>query len=301
MAARGMTSSRRETAGGADWVFLAPSQQDDVWLAALRATGRPIILYGEAAAAEGGKGRPLTLVLDTAGFQPGAAGVVVVPDLGGTAAATARRYGLDALPGLWVGSRLLAEACALPVEQWLVDPVPGTDTALSAGLVVSIPSDEATRPAMNPDGAFEEAVADAFGLFAAGPPPVGKRCRWAPALFSHDRARTGSHIGAGTLDVTGRPRILLHGPNFSLPQGRWRILARFEVDAAAARCAFRIEWGDNSDFAFHRFTPGRPGRYQLELSHDWTGPAPAEMRLILETATIDGRLVLEGLDLERTA
>ncbi|NBB53301.1 hypothetical protein GVN24_34010 [Rhizobium sp. CRIBSB] len=301
MAARSMTGSKRRRDGAGEWIFLAPSFEDDAWIAALRATGRPVVLHGEDGAAGGEQGSPLTLVLDTAGFLPAFPGSVLVPDLAGTASATARRYGLDALPGLWVGSRLLAEACALPVERWVVDPGAGADTPLSPDLVVAAPAPDAARPATPADAAFEAAVAEAFGLFSAGPPSVGTRCRWAPSLFSHDRARTGASAVPGTLDVTGRPRILLHGPNFSLPQGRWRILARFEVDAAAARCAFRVEWGDNSEFAFHRFTPGRAGRYQLELSHTWSGPSPAEIRVILETATIDGRLSLEGVELERMA
>ena len=283
------------------WIALIPAPDDAAWIAALHTTAaaasRAVVLYG--ADTQGGNiGVPLDLVLDTMRFRTEAAGVVLAPDVTDVAAAASRRYGLGDRQGLWVGSRLLAEACALPGARWIIDPAPGSAVSLSPALSVTVPAAPALTPPRSP---FASAAATALRLFQGGPPGVGSKSRWDPALFDYSRSRpaTGPHIGA--VDITGRARILVSGPHFALPTGRWRAVVRFDIDPAAASLGFRLEWGDDVGFAHHRFTPGRAGRFELELSHDWAAAAPAEIRLILETATIDGLVTFNVLDLDRTA
>ena len=291
MAARGLGR------GAAHGVILPPSGDFDGWLAALTeaaaAGGWSLIPFdgGEAPKLES---RTIPLLFDAAqaASLPGLSWTVVAPGLDGAVRATAARYGLPLEQGLWVASRLLAAACALPDARWIVEVDPGAGPVeILPGLSVTPP---ARAPAHDPD-----VVAEAMKLFDAGPPGVGAATNWRPELFSYDTRRPPLGPDARELDLTGAPQTMFGGPYVSLPPGRWRATIGFGIDAAAARRRFRLEWGDQAAFATHRFRPDQAGLYALEIDHRWDAAAPAEMRLVLEEGAIDGALTFDGLRLER--
>lgn len=217
--------------------------------------------------------------------------IVVAPDLGQAAQAAASAYDLPPEQGLWVVSRLLAEASTLSDALWITDQTRGA-IEIVPGLVVPAAGhlSEATDAG---------SARTALSLFADGPPLHGASAQWARELFRHTSTSGVVQGVPERLDITGRARILVFGPYVSLPPGDWRIRLRFWLDASAAKASWRLEWGDQARFATHAFRPGRAGRFEVELSHRWEDAAPSELRLALDVPAVDGVLGFEGVRVDR--
>ena len=200
--------------------------------------------------------------------------------------------------GVWVASRLLAGACLAPGGATrLTDENRGRSSnplELLPGLRVWIPVPDVSE-------AGRDAAALALSLYATGIPDIGTAADWPTGLFSFDRRNEGNPTAPAVQDLTGPPRILVHGPYIALPPGVWRAKIGFAVDSAAARHQYRLEWGDLRAFAEHRFTPGKAGLYELTIDYSWTAATPAEIRLILADGVIDGTLTFTGLTVIRIA
>lgn len=99
---------------------------------------------------------------------------------------------------------------------------------------------------------------------------------------------------AGALDLTGRRRLLQHGPYFDMAPGTWRITLGFILDAGTAMTDLRFEWGTAEDTVSAGHSINRPGVYEISLVRDWTAVAPAELRIWLDRSMFDGSLQFES-------
>lgn len=262
---------RLEAAAGEDWSVLPYAGQP---LSAI--PQRTILLVSDIAHARH---------LEPAGW------IVVALDPGDAARAAAVAYDLPPEQGLWVVSRLLAEASTLSDALWITDQ--------TVGAIEIVPGLRVPAAEHLPEATDAGAARTALSLFAGGPPRPGTSAEWTRDLFRHTSTSGVVQGVPERLDITGRGRILVFGPYVSLPPGDWRIRLRFWMDASAAKAAWRLEWGDQARFATHTFRPGRAGRFEVEISHRWEAAAPSELRLALDVPAVDGVLGFEGVWVDR--
>ena len=200
--------------------------------------------------------------------------------------------------GVWVASRLLAQACLPPCG---ATRLTDENRRLWSGPVELLPGLKISPPAPDQDELARSDAGLALDLYATGIPAIGATADWPTSLFSFDRRNDANPTNPAIQDLTGPPRILVYGPYITLPPGVWRARIRFVVDSAAARHQYRLEWGDQGAFAEHRFKPGRAGFYELTIDFRWTAAAPSEVRLVLANGAIDGTLEFTGLTVIRIA
>ncbi|MDZ4362855.1 hypothetical protein [Brevundimonas sp.] len=217
--------------------------------------------------------------------------IVVALAPGEAARAAAVAYDLPTEQGLWVVSRLLAEASTLSDALWITDQ--------TVGAIEIVPGLRVPAAEHLPEATDASAARTALSLFAGGPPRHGASAQWARDLFRHTSTSDVVQGVPERLDITGRGRILVFGPYVSLPPGDWRIRLRFWMDTSAAKASWRLEWGDQARFATHAFRPGRAGRFEVEISHRWEAAAPSELRLALDVPAVDGVLGFEGVRVDR--
>lgn len=117
---------------------------------------------------------------------------------------------------------------------------------------------------------------------------------WSPAHFIYDRKPIHVGEGAVTLDMTGPPRSLLRGPYLWAPKGRWKIAARFSIDADGARQELQFRWGPPLNPTTLRTSTERPGIYELELEAEWDEIDGMELTIALIHGCVSGELVFLG-------
>lgn len=76
---------------------------------------------------------------------------------------------------------------------------------------------------------------------------------------------------------------------------------RFSVDAAAARCVYRFDWGQSLDFTAHTIMPEQAGVYEIVLDYTWVEATPCEFRIILMQGAFEGSLTFLGGAMEPIA
>jgi len=193
--------------------------------------------------------------------------------------------------GLAEARRLTATrfaAAAAVVEQGGVRLDSEAETLMIPGLgPVSI------TPATGPVTAGAEPLA----FYATTPPAAGARADWPTSVFSFTlgQAPVG---GTPEIDLTGRGRILVHGPYFDLPKGWWRITVRFAVEPEDV-AYLRFDWGAGQDVTSYHTELDRSGDYQLVLDHLWTKTGPSELRIWAERGHFLGRMTLYDCAVER--
>ncbi len=114
---------------------------------------------------------------------------------------------------------------------------------------------------------------------------------WPPGLFLFPE-------GDGAIDLTGRARIVVHGPHQPLKAGEWRIAARFSVDTEGHPIVLRFEWGGAHDVTGSTVTIATSGLYEMNLDYDWPAGGPAALRVWVAQPTFAGRLTFLGAEVE---
>ena len=143
--------------------------------------------------------------------------------------------------GVWVASRLLAGACLVPGDATrLTDENRGR----SSNPLELLPGLRVRAPVPDQHDVGRDAAASALSLYATGMPDIGTAADWPTSLFSFDRRSEEDPAAPAVQDLTGPPRILIHGPYIALPPGVWRARIGFAVDSVGARHRYRLEWGD---------------------------------------------------------
>lgn len=135
-------------------------------------------------------------------------------------------------------------------------------------------------------------------IFNQIPPPVGVSAFWPASIFRRFDDETAG-AAAETIDLTGRGRILIHGPYLAIPAGRWRVTFNFEFEIPVGSVPFRFEWGEIADVVAHDVRVRESGRYSISLERDWVEAGRAEVRIWLYHAVFQGDFRLIGCMVER--
>lgn len=135
-------------------------------------------------------------------------------------------------------------------------------------------------------------------IFNTLPPPVGASALWPASIFRRFDDETRG-AAASEIDLTGRGRILIHGPYLAIPAGRWKVTFDFEFETPVGSAPFRFEWGQIADVVVHDARAAMSGRYSISLEHDWAEAGRAEVRIWLYHAVFQGSFRLLGCTVAR--
>lgn len=129
----------------------------------------------------------------------------------------------------------------------------------------------------------------ALAAIALLKPPLGS-CEgvWGPEIMSFTRGQDPEG-GSPEIDLTGRTRILVHGPNLTLPGGAWECAVRLSV-MPDDEVKLMFEWGSGDDVHRAHTVMTEPGDYEVTLDHSWLEPRPAELRIWAERGHFSGAL-----------
>lgn len=142
-------------------------------------------------------------------------------------------------------------------------------------------------------------VANPLAFYESLPPATGAKAAWSPDLFSYTH---GADHEGGTpdIDISGRARILVHGPYFQLPAGLWRVTARFSVEPDDD-AFLMFQWGVAADVATCYGAFDRSGLYEVVIDHRWEKAGTAEVRVWAERGHLFGKMTWLGCHVERLA
>lgn len=115
---------------------------------------------------------------------------------------------------------------------------------------------------------------------------------WPPGLFLFPE-------GDGAIDLTGRARIVVHGPYKALEPGLWRIRVKVRVETEGFAIPLRFEWGGADDVTGETVHIETAGHYEMSLDYDWPDGGHAALRLWVAQPTFAGRLTFLGAEVER--
>lgn len=137
-----------------------------------------------------------------------------------------------------------------------------------------------------------------LNIYSAGPALIGASANWpiSSLFYTKGQERTG---GDQLIDLTGRARILTHGPYIMLPPGCWRASLLFEVDCEGGGIFLRFDWGSVVSCETESFSIAESGCFRLVLEHQWHEPAEAELRVWASRAMFQGRLQLMDIQISR--
>lgn len=131
------------------------------------------------------------------------------------------------------------------------------------------------------------------------PPQVGASAVWAADVFDYTLKQEPTG-GSPEIELTGRGRILVHGPYLELPPGLWRITVRFTVfpDDIAY---LLFEWGVGAEVTPYRAEVTHEGAYELVIDHALAARGPMELRVWAERGHFMGRMKMGDCQVERVA
>jgi hypothetical protein len=195
---------------------------------------------------------------------------LVIPSPRTAAAEAAARYGISLTEARRFAAQQMAEACV--------------EAARTGEIVEVAPSCD------------ERSIDHSLDLYERGVPGPGAAAWWDRSLFFLGDAP--GEPCPPCIDITGRGRILVYGPLMALPPGRWRLSARFELCALAARHPWRVEFGVGPELTVMEIQPDGAGLYEVALEAAWGHIALAEARLWVLEPVFHGELRLHGARIE---
>ena len=167
-----------------------------------------------------------------------AAWVVLTADL-----QTAANTMLGRMPhAVHKGYKLLASQLA--AQAWLLENgAQSLDSSAEAldfpGLGRLVRSAKVAQPAPNAD-------AGPLAVYDRPIPAPGAAAEWPMDVFVFKNP-VKADFAPPNIDLTGRGRVVVHGPRYDLPSGRWRITARFAVETEGNDLYLKFEWGVGED------------------------------------------------------
>ena len=283
------------------WLILTPSVDQIGWRdaahSAAREAGWLVISEHQDGVFDDGLAR--LIVTDDAqrAVAAGASRIAaIVAEPESAPAAVAEAHGLVAPESNWHASALLARALSLAPEHRVVT---AAELAAKPREIVLFDALKLTPPISRAEFSKEPALAAAFKIYREVAASEHDAIQWSEALFDYCPKGSLNAPIPGMLDITGRPRMLVHGPYLSMPTGLWRACIRFGVDQDAAKHQYRLDWGTRTATVSEYVTPTSPGIYELMLDFDWTEVDVAEVRLILMEGSFTGALLFQGITVAR--
>lgn len=137
-----------------------------------------------------------------------------------------------------------------------------------------------------------------LAIYACLPVKPGATASWSPEVY---KSPMSILPGVGSIDLTGRDRLLIQGPYFEITPGSWSLTADFEIEAPAFGIPLAFEWGHDADVVRLTETIRRPGLYRVTLEHVWVDANHADFKVLLTQPTFQGGLRLVGSLITRTA
>lgn len=195
-------------------------------------------------------------------------------------------------------ARAIARHFGLTLDETAI--VDAVEHLAAAGLAPDRPTDLGWWEGLQGDERriAEGALAPFVDYLATGnlPPLI-----WERELFFF--GETGAERVAGTIDITGRARCLLHGPYVTVPPGAWSLALRLQLSREAADHEFRVEVFSDSQLASGTVRPEAEGRVDAHLAFEVDGLAdhPLSIRLSTQRAAFDGAVTLINATLVRAA
>jgi hypothetical protein len=290
--------------GRARWIVLTPSTDDDGWRREIAhaASAAGLRVNIERTLNDAGYDDPeqvfvtedaaLALAADPAAI------VAIMPEPETAPDAVAEMYDLYAPHSVWHASILLARASDLAAKHAIIT---ARDLARKPTMLRLFGDMEVIPPKSIAEASRRPAVTAAFSMYRDNDLAHSTPIPWSEKLFVYDERAARDWPDWGVLDVTGRPRILVWGPNVALPPGVWRGVVRFGVDDAAASRGLRIDWGTRTMCVSEHVVPGRAGLYEIALDWYFEEADAAEMRLILTEGSFMGSLMFQGMTVQRVA
>ncbi len=132
------------------------------------------------------------------------------------------------------------------------------------------------------------------------PPIPGDEVEWKPSIFSYC-LRDKDYGGSPRIDLTGRGRLLMHGPALHLSPGHWSAELKLSVEREDSSPVLRFEWGHDPEFAVVEAVVTADGFYSVQLDRLWTAAGPAHFRLWIVNSVFEGRLDVLGCSVRRLA
>lgn len=128
----------------------------------------------------------------------------------------------------------------------------------------------------------------------------GTTATWSPRWFVFPGGFDGS-VDEPQIDLTGRMRPVIYGPDFELPAGRWRVDLGFTVDPEKAHAPLLFEWGSGVEFCRIMTEIRHRGAYSVSLDRLWPEAGPVQLRIWPAHPVFQGRLGFRGCRVTRVA
>ena len=147
-------------------------------------------------------------------------------------------------------------------------------------------------------GPSGSAALDVYGKAGSS---TGEPTPWDLSLFQYPVGPPGHELDSGRplIDLTGRGRILVHGPYIVLPVGTWAVDLEVIIDPEGGTAHLRFEWGVDLEVEAADPAVDRRGRYRIRLVREWTEPGEAQVRIWTQFPHFQGRLELLSCAVER--
>ncbi|WP_395650877.1 hypothetical protein, partial [Brevundimonas sp.] len=112
-------------------------------------------------------------------------------------------------------------------------------------------------------------------IYRSIPPRSGASAIWPAECLMYPLGEALDGAAGPDMDLTGRARILFHGPHLYLTEGLWRVTVQISVDPEGGVSPLRFEWKHGDSAVVCEAPINQPGRYELQLERRWevTGPS----------------------------
>lgn len=128
------------------------------------------------------------------------------------------------------------------------------------------------------------------------PPRVGASAAWPMEILTWENADN-----PGQTDLTGKRRLIQHGPYLLLSAGTWTAEIVFELSINRAITELRFDWGDGTDVAVVSRRLTAPGVYSATLTNSWARATTTELRIWLDRSMFDGSIKVLSTTITRAA
>ena len=296
-----MEGSAEPHTADAAWLILTPSVDSKGWWDAIRAAASEAkwTVISDLGAPHMDEGSQRLIVTDDA-HQALAAGAsriaAIVAEPESAPDAVAEQHDTAFQDSRLQASLLLARALSLGPDHRVVT---AAELAARPAEILLFEALKLTPPISRAEFSKDPTTTAAFALYRNLPAERAVEVQWLEPLFSYCPKASQNWSSMAVMDITGRPRMMVHGPYLSMPVGRWQACIRFGVDQDAAKHQLRLDWGTRTETVSEYVTPGKAGIYELNLEFDWTYVEVSEVRLILTEGSFMGTLFFYGVTITK--
>lgn len=151
---------------------------------------------------------------------------------------------------------------------------------------------------IRPDGHSVKStdLGEPLAFYETLPPAIGATAAWPMSILTWEKS-----LEPGQTDLTGKRRLIQHGPYLLLSPGSWTAEIAFELSIDRAVTELRFDWGDGTDIEVVSHRLNAAGIYSVSLTKSWSKPTTTELRIWLDRSMFDGSLKILSTKVTRTA